>query len=39
MLINSGTIYVQICILLFILTLKVKQQLMPEITFIMTHYK
>ena len=34
---NSGiaTIYSDICILLFILTLKATQQLMPEIIFIM----
>ena len=34
---NSGiaTIYIDICILLFILTLKATQQLMPEIIFIM----
>ena len=37
MLTNSGiaTIYIDICILLFILTLKATQQLMPEILFIM----
>ena len=37
MLTNSGidTLYIDICILLFILTLKVKQQIMPEIIFIM----
>ena len=37
MLTNSGiaTVYVDICILLFILTLKARQQLMPEIIFIM----
>ena len=37
MLTNSGidTIYIDICILLFILTLEVTQQLMPEIMFIM----
>ena len=34
---NSGiaTIYIDICILLFILTLKATQQLMPQIIFIM----
>ena len=34
---NSGiaTIYIDICILLFILTLKATQQLMPEIIIIM----
>ena len=37
MLTNSeiATIYIDICILLFILTLKATQQLMPEIIFIM----
>ena len=37
MLTNSGiaTSYIYICILLFILTLKATQQLMPEIIFIM----
>ena len=37
MLTNSGidTIYIDICILLFILTLKATQQLVPEIIFIM----
>ena len=37
MLTNSGidTIYIDICILLFILTLKATQQLMPKIIFIM----
>ena len=36
MLRNSGiaTFYIDICILLFILTLKATQQLMPEIIFI-----
>ena len=37
MLTNSeiATIYIDICILLFILTLKATQQLMPDIIFIM----
>ena len=37
MLTNSeiATIYIDICILLFILTLKATQQIMPEIIFIM----
>ena len=37
MLINNdiATIYIDICILLFIFTLKATQQLMPEIIFIM----
>ena len=37
MLTNSGvaTIFIDICILLFMLTLKATQQLMPEILFIM----
>ena len=37
MLTNSeiATIYIDICILLFILTLKATQQFMPEIIFIM----